>query len=102
MPLYVTRFSYTPETWARLIVNPEGPSRGRSVVHRVGGWEAPRVLVRVRTTSTNLATSGELTTTIVEVERETAGAGPSASHRTVLEVVDGKVGSKHSTNTRGL
>ena len=23
MPLYVTRFSYTPETWARLIVNPE-------------------------------------------------------------------------------
>jgi len=23
MPLYLTRFSYTPETWARLIVNPE-------------------------------------------------------------------------------
>ena len=23
MPLYLTRFSYTPETWARLIANPE-------------------------------------------------------------------------------
>jgi uncharacterized protein with GYD domain len=23
MPLYLTRFSYTPETWARLIENPE-------------------------------------------------------------------------------
>ena len=23
MPLYLTRFSYTPETWARLISNPE-------------------------------------------------------------------------------
>lgn len=23
MPLYLTRFSYTPETWARLIQNPE-------------------------------------------------------------------------------
>ena len=23
MPLYMTKFSYTPETWARLIGNPE-------------------------------------------------------------------------------
>ena len=23
MPLYLSRFSYTPETWARLIANPE-------------------------------------------------------------------------------
>jgi hypothetical protein len=23
MPLYLTRFSYTPETWARLIAKPE-------------------------------------------------------------------------------
>jgi hypothetical protein len=23
MPLYLTRFSYTPETWARLIADPE-------------------------------------------------------------------------------
>ncbi|RWF73020.1 MAG: GYD family protein, partial [Mesorhizobium sp.] len=23
MPMYLSRFSYTPETWARLIENPE-------------------------------------------------------------------------------
>ncbi len=23
MPMYLTRFSYTPETWARLVKNPE-------------------------------------------------------------------------------
>ena len=23
MPMYLTRFSYTPETWARMIENPE-------------------------------------------------------------------------------
>ncbi|TIT25617.1 MAG: GYD family protein, partial [Mesorhizobium sp.] len=23
MPMYLTKFSYTPETWARLIENPE-------------------------------------------------------------------------------
>ncbi|MGX9575126.1 MAG: GYD family protein, partial [Mesorhizobium sp.] len=23
MPMYLTQFSYTPETWARLIENPE-------------------------------------------------------------------------------
>ena len=23
MPLYLTRFSYTPETWARMIAHPE-------------------------------------------------------------------------------
>jgi hypothetical protein len=28
MPLYLSRFSYTPETWARLIVNPE--DRGKA------------------------------------------------------------------------
>ncbi|MET9514376.1 GYD domain-containing protein [Streptomyces sp. NPDC002994] len=38
MPLYLTRFSYTPETWARLIANPE--DRGRAAqqyVESVGG-----------------------------------------------------------------
>ena len=29
---------------------PRGPPKGRSVVHRVGRWEAPRVLVRLRHT----------------------------------------------------
>lgn len=38
MPLYLTRFSYTPETWARLIGNPE--DRGKAAeeyIESVGG-----------------------------------------------------------------
>jgi hypothetical protein len=50
MPLYLSRFTYTPETWARLISNPEDRRKGRSVVHRVGRREAPRFLVRIRHT----------------------------------------------------
>jgi uncharacterized protein with GYD domain len=38
MALYLTRFSYTPETWARLIVNPEDRSKAAaSYVEAVGG-----------------------------------------------------------------
>ena len=38
MPLYLTRFSYTPETWARLIGNPEDRREAaRSYVESVGG-----------------------------------------------------------------
>ena len=38
MPLYLTRFSYTPETWARLIANPEDRREAaRSYVESVGG-----------------------------------------------------------------
>ena len=38
MPLYLTKFSYTPETWARLIENPED-RRGaaREYVESLGG-----------------------------------------------------------------
>jgi len=38
MPLYLTRFSYTPETWARLATNPED-RRGaaRTYLEAVGG-----------------------------------------------------------------
>jgi hypothetical protein len=50
MPLYLSRFSYTPETWAKLIGKPEGPPKGRSVVHRVGRREASWILVRLRRT----------------------------------------------------
>src|SRR5215204_7407833 len=46
MPLYLSRFSYTAETWAKLIDNPED-RKGRPVLYRVGRWEAPRVLVRL-------------------------------------------------------
>ena len=38
MPLYLTRFSYTPETWARLIGNPEDRREAaQSYIESVGG-----------------------------------------------------------------
>jgi uncharacterized protein with GYD domain len=38
MPLYLSRFSYTPETWARLITNPEDRRTAvRSYIESVGG-----------------------------------------------------------------
>jgi uncharacterized protein with GYD domain len=38
MPLYLSRFSYTPETWARLIANPEDRrDAARSYIESVGG-----------------------------------------------------------------
>jgi len=38
MPLYLTRFSYTPETWARLIANPEDRREAaRAYIESVGG-----------------------------------------------------------------
>jgi uncharacterized protein with GYD domain len=38
MPLYLTRFSYTPETWARLIGNPEDRREAAgSYIESVGG-----------------------------------------------------------------
>ena len=38
MPLYLTRFSYTPETWARLIGKPEDRRRAaQSYIESVGG-----------------------------------------------------------------
>ena len=38
MPLYLTKFSYTPETWARLIGNPEDRQKAaREYIESVGG-----------------------------------------------------------------
>ena len=38
MALYLTRFSYTPETWARLIKNPEDRrTAAREYIEAVGG-----------------------------------------------------------------
>jgi uncharacterized protein with GYD domain len=38
MPLYLSRFSYTPETWARLISNPEDRrAAAQKYVESVGG-----------------------------------------------------------------
>ena len=38
MPLYLTTFSYTPETWARLIANPEDRRKAaETYIESVGG-----------------------------------------------------------------
>jgi uncharacterized protein with GYD domain len=38
MPLYLTRFSYTPETWSRLIANPEDRREAATAyIEAVGG-----------------------------------------------------------------
>ena len=38
MPLYLTKFSYTPETWARLIGNPEDRRKAaQTYIESVGG-----------------------------------------------------------------
>jgi len=38
MPMYLTRFSYTPETWARLAKNPEDRrNAARAYIESVGG-----------------------------------------------------------------
>ena len=38
MPLYLTKFSYTPQTWARLIDNPEDRRKAaESYIQSVGG-----------------------------------------------------------------
>src|SRR2546426_12063839 len=38
MPLYLTKFSYTPEAWARLIANPEDRrTAAESYIESVGG-----------------------------------------------------------------
>lgn len=38
MPLYLTKFNYTPETWARLIANPEDRRKAaQSYIESVGG-----------------------------------------------------------------
>src|SRR5687767_5236337 len=38
MPLYLSKFSYTPETWARLIANPEDRRKAaQTYIESVGG-----------------------------------------------------------------
>ena len=38
MPLYLSRFTYTPETWARLVENPEDRrDAARTYIESVGG-----------------------------------------------------------------
>src|SRR5881409_1197564 len=99
MPLYLTRFSYTPETWARLIKNPEDRREAaRTYIESVGGklhgfwyafgefdaynlWEAPDN-VSMAATALAISAGGALssfqTTVLLSVE-ETLDALKKAS-----------------------
>ena len=94
MPLYLSRFGYTPETWARLTGNPEDRrAAARSYIESVGGklhgfwyafgehdgytlWEAPD---NVSMAAVALALSGggalaSLETTVLMTVEETIEA----------------------------
>ena len=94
MPLYLSKFSYTPETWARLVGNPEDRRKAaQSYIESVGGnlhgfwyafgahdgytmWEAPD---NVSMAAVALALSGggalsSLVTTVLLTVDETLDA----------------------------
>jgi uncharacterized protein with GYD domain len=100
MPLYLTRFSYTPETWAKLIANPEDRRiAAESYIESVGGklhgfwyafgthdgynlWEAPD---NVSMASVALAIGGggalsSIETTVLLTVDETMEALRKAQH----------------------
>ena len=94
MPLYLTRFSYTPETWARLIENPEDRRlAAQTYIESVGGtlhgfwyafgpqdgytlWEAPDnvSLAAVALAINSGGAIGELETTVLLTVDETIEA----------------------------
>jgi uncharacterized protein with GYD domain len=99
MPFYLTRFSYTPETWARLIQNPEDRrAAARQYIESAGGklhgfwyafgehdaynlWEAPD---NVSMAAVALAISAggalsELHTTVLLTVEDTVAALQKAS-----------------------
>lgn len=99
MPLYLTRFSYTPETWAKLIKNPEDRrAAAKQYIESVGGklhgfwyafgdndgytlWEAPDNVSMAATAlaiSAGGALSSAQTTVLLSVE-ETLAALQKAS-----------------------
>ena len=99
MPLYLTRFSYTPDTWARLIQNPEDRRKaGQQYIESVGGklhgfwysfgdydgytlWEAPDN-VSMAATAIAIGAGGALSaihTTVLLTIEETMAALKKAS-----------------------
>jgi uncharacterized protein with GYD domain len=100
MPLYLTRFSYTPETWARLVDNPEDRRRAaQEYIESVGGklhgfwyafgehdgynlWEAPDN-VSMAAVTVAIAGGGALSsidTTVLLTVDETMEALRKAEH----------------------
>ena len=102
MPLYLTRFSYTPETWARLIQHPEDRrAAAQQYIESVGGklhgfwygfgahdgynlWEAPDN-VSMAATAIALSAGGALssihTTVLLTVEETIAALQKAGSIR---------------------
>jgi uncharacterized protein with GYD domain len=99
MPLYLTRFSYTPATWARLIKNPEDRrAAAKQYIESVGGklhgfwyafgdhdaynlWEAPDN-VSMAATAMAISAGGALSslqTTVLLTVEETVAAMQKAS-----------------------
>ena len=96
MPLFLTKFSYTPETWARLLDNPEDRRQAaQTCIESVGGrlhgfwyafgphdgytlWEAPDN-VSMAAVALALASGGALspveTTVLLSVEETTEALG---------------------------
>jgi uncharacterized protein with GYD domain len=102
MPMYLTRFSYTPETWAKLIANPEDRrAAAKQYIEAVGGklhgfwyafgehdgynlWEAPDN-VSMAATALAISAGGALssleTTVLMTVEETVAAMQQAASIR---------------------
>ena len=102
MPFYLTRFSYTPETWAKLIKNPEDRRvAAQQYIESVGGklhgfwyafgdhdgynlWEAPDN-VSMAATAIALSAGGALsscqTTVLLSVEDTVAAMQKASSIR---------------------
>jgi uncharacterized protein with GYD domain len=99
MPMYLTRFSYTPETWARLVKNPEDRrTAARQYIEAVGGklhgfwyafgehdgynlWEAPDN-VSMAAVALAIGAGGALSsiqTTVLSTVEETMDALKKAS-----------------------
>ena len=102
MAMYLTRFSYTPETWARMIQKPEDRrDAAKAYIQSVGGklhgfwyafgehdgltlWEAPDN-VSMAAVALALGAGGAIrsmdTTVLVTVEETIAALGKAASVR---------------------
>ena len=99
MPLYLTKFSYTPETWTRMIANPEDRRKAaQTYIESVGGklhgfwyafgehdgynlWEAPDN-VSMAATALAIGAGGALSsvqTTVLLTVEDTVAALQKAS-----------------------
>ena len=92
MPLYLTRFSYTPATWAKkLIKKPEDRRAAAKKNIEVGRRQAARLLVRVRRSRQPIQSCGRLRITSrwpPQRSRSGSGGALSSIQTTVLLSVE--------------